>query len=164
MNRLILCVLLVAAVYAMDLASANPWDLAFGTLAAVVVLLGGRAFLFGGMPRSVPGLARRIVAFGPFMWAAWREILKGTWVVLLTTLHIRPLCCPGFVRVPFDERSEVGVTVMAFISSLSPGEYTVDFDPEKREIIVHVIDASDPEAIRRNHRRLYERYQRAVAP
>jgi multisubunit Na+/H+ antiporter MnhE subunit len=31
-------------------------------------------------------------------------------------------------------------------------------------MLVHVLDASDPDAVRRHHDRFYERYQRMVFP
>jgi multicomponent K+:H+ antiporter subunit E/multicomponent Na+:H+ antiporter subunit E len=46
----------------------------------------------------------------------------------------------------------------------SPGEFLVDVDWIERVMLIHVLDASDPEEVRRDHQRFYVRFQRAVFP
>ena len=44
----------------------------------------------------------------------------------------------------------------------APDEVPVDV--ERHVLVVHLIDASDPDAVRERHRRAYERHLRKVAP
>ena len=46
----------------------------------------------------------------------------------------------------------------------APDEVPIDVDEQRRVLVVHLVDASDPAAVRARHRRTYERRQRRVAP
>jgi multisubunit Na+/H+ antiporter MnhE subunit len=47
---------------------------------------------------------------------------------------------------------------------LSPGTFFVDVDRKRGVVLIHVIDASDPEAFRRHQESVYRRYQSKVFP
>ena len=79
-------------------------------------------------------------------------------------LHVRPLNHPGIVAVPIAERSPLGVAVSGLATTLSPGAFLVDVDWEQRVMLIHVLDASDPDEVRADHQRFYRRWQRHVFP
>lgn len=164
MTRVAMTLVLVAATYALMLASADPVDLATGLAVAGVVCFVFRGFLFGTAPPEGPGMVTRALAAPGFAAAVIRDITVGTWEVALIVLHLRPLRSPGIVAIPFAGRTDVGVKVSAFVATLSPGEFLVDIDRERRVMLLHVIDASDPDAVRREHQRFYDRFQRKVFP
>lgn len=165
MGRYLLAAVLLTLAYALVLASFDPWDLALGgALSAALLLVFARPAFGGGDPPSGPGLARRLVAFVPFVGAIARSIVVSTWEVSLITLHLRPLEKPGIVAVPIGERTPAGVAVSALVTTLSPGTFLVDVDEERGEMLLHAIDATDPEAIREAHQEFYRRYQRKVFP
>ncbi len=58
----------------------------------------------------------------------------------------------------------MGVAVWAVIVGLSPGTFFVDVDRKRGVVLIHVIDASDPEAFRRHQESVYRRYQSKVFP
>lgn len=158
-----LAIVLLTFVYTLVLASFARWDLALGAAASVALLLAAGEGARSGDGRA-PGFLRRFVAFFPFAVAVVWEVVRGTWQVALVTLHIRPLRNPGVVVVPVGERTPTGVAVSALCVTLSPGEFLVDVDEERQEILYHIIDASDPDAVREHHQRFYERYQKWVFP
>lgn len=80
------------------------------------------------------------------------------------SLRIRPLPQTGFVTVPIEERTPLGVAVCGLVTTLSPGSVLVEVDEERGVMLFHVLDASDPEAVRAQQREFYERYQRHVFP
>lgn len=164
MSRFLLSIVPLVLVYALVLASIHPWDVAIGAALAGALLWGTRGFLFGGSPAPVAGAAGRLVAFFPFAAATLLDVLRGTRDVALVVLHLRPLHHPGIVAVPIGERTPLGVAVTALVDTLSPGSCLVDVDWERRTMLLHVIDASDPDAIRAAHDRFYRRYQRRVFP
>jgi len=164
MKRALLSLLLLTLVYAMVLASFAPWDLALGAVFSGVLLYAFRGFVFGGSPAPLPGLLRRVLAFGPFFAAAVREVAAGTWQVALITLRLRPLASPGIVKVPIGDRTPVGVVVSALVGTISPGSFLVDIDWEEGYALIHTIDAHDPEAFRHSREEFYQRYQRKVFP
>lgn len=164
MSRALLALCLLTLVYALVLASFSPWDLALGAAFSGALLYAFRGFVFGGSPAPLPGLLRRVLAFGPFFAAVVREVTVDTWRVALITLRLRPLASPGIVKVPIGERTPVGVVVSALVDTISPGSFLLDIDWEGGHMLIHTIDASDPEAFRRSWEKFYDRYQRRVFP
>lgn len=164
MSRVVLALALLTAVYTLALASFDPWDLALGLGASAITLLVFRRFLFGDRPRPIEGLPRRALAFPMLVWRVLVDITIGTWRVASVVLHLRPLERPGIVLIPLGDRTELGTVVSAFASTLSPGEYLVDIDWERRFLLMHVLDARDPEAVRARFADFYERFQRRVFP
>ena len=168
MTRYVTAIAGLTLVYALALASFDPLDLLFGAvLSAALVFASGR-FVFGeGTGDGTgdgPSLPRRAVAFFPFALAVFREIVKGTWEVALVTLHLRSLEKPGIVEVPIGERTPAGVAVWAVVTGLPPGSFFVDVDSGRKVVLIHIIDASDPGAFRRQQQEFYRRYQRKVFP
>lgn len=164
MIRFGVSVLLLTLVYALALASFDPWDLALGVVLSSTLLYFSRSFVFGEGRTGGPGLLRRILAFFPFAGVIVWEIIKGTLEVTLITLHIRPLGTSGIVEVPFGERTQMGLAVWAIATGLPPGSFFVDLDQERKVALVHLLDASDPEAFRQQQADFYDRFQRHVFP
>jgi multicomponent Na+:H+ antiporter subunit E len=161
--RGLLPALLLTVAYLLALGSADPVDAAIGAVVAVAILLAFRRFLRG--PDASPnGSLRRVLAFFPFAAVVLWDVIRGTWEVSLVVLRVRPLVSPGIVRVPIGERTELGVVVSSLALTISPGEFLVDVDWERREMLVHVIDARDPDGIRARFDDFYARWQRAVFP
>lgn len=100
----------------------------------------------------------------PFAAVVFRNILVGTWKVALVTLGLRPLVRPGIVAVPIGERTPTGIAVWAVITGLPPGSFFADVDGERGVVLIHVLDARDPDAYRREQEEFYRRYQSKVFP
>lgn len=162
MKRAGLALLLLTLVYAMVLASFHPLDLLFGAALSGALLYVFRAFVFGGAPDPLPGGLGRCAAFLPFAWAIARDVVKGTWEVALVVLHFRPLVSPGIVKVPIGERTPTGVAVSALVTTLSPGAFLIEANEEF--MLIHFLDAADPDAVREKQEDFYQRYQRKVFP
>ncbi len=170
MTRYVAAVVALTLVYALALASFHPWDLLFGAGLSATLLFASRRFVFGAdgtAPRTADSgltLLGRVVAFAPFAAAVFREIVVGNWEVTLVTLRLRPLVRPGIVAVPVGDRTPTGVAVWAVVTGLPPGSFFVDVDRERGVVLIHVLDARDPEAFREEQEDFYRRYQSKVFP
>ncbi len=170
MTRYVAVVLVLTLIYALALGSFHSWDLLFGAGLSAMLLFASRRFVFGasGAPPRPDGqeltLLGRVVAFAPFAVAVFREILVGNWEVTLVTLHLRPLVRPGIVAVPIGGRTPTGVAVWAVVTGLPPGSFFVDVDRERGVVLIHVLDARDPQAYRNQQEDFYRRYQSKVFP
>jgi multisubunit Na+/H+ antiporter MnhE subunit len=170
MTRLILTLIGLTLVYALTLASFHPWDLLIGLVISGGVVLLFHRFMFALDRRDearmhrYPPLWSRLLWFGPMVLMASWDITKGTWNVALIVLHARPLRRPGLVRIPFNGRTPTGVAVTSLIDTLSPGSFLIDIDWDEQYMLFHVIDASDPDAVRAGYQHFYERWQRRVFP
>lgn len=162
MKRALFALTLLTLIYALVLASFHPFDLLFGVAFSGALLYAFRSFVFGGRPDPLPGLLKRCLWFFPFLWAVFLDVAKGTWEVALVTLHLHPLVSPGIVKVPLGERSPIGVAVSALVTTLSPGAFLIEANEEF--MLLHLLDASDPDSVRETHENFYQRYQKRVFP
>ncbi|ADB49635.1 Na+/H+ antiporter subunit E [Conexibacter woesei] len=166
----VLAVAVLLAIYLLTLGSLALGDVAVGLVLAVLMELGWRRrVLRGGTvadPATPPGvpLRRALLALPRLVLAVVAEITRGTWEVAKYSLGIREPVHEGTVEIELEGISEEGVAAWAFISTISPGELVLDVDEERGVLVIHALDASDPEAIRRRHHDFYERYQRKVIP
>ncbi len=162
MKRVFFALSLLTLIYAMVLASFHPLDLLFGAVLSGALLYAFRPFVFDGRADPLPGLLGRCLWFFPFVGAVFLDVVKGTWEVALVTLHLRPLVSPGIVKVPVGERTPTGVAVSALVTTLSPGAFLIEANEEF--MLLHFMDASDPDSVRESHEEFYLRYQRKVFP
>lgn len=161
MSRFALQVVLLAAVYLAVLASAAPLDALTGAVLAVLVLLAAGRRPRGGP--SAPRLARRMLALPPYALSVLLDAASGTWDVALVVLGVRPQGAAGIVEIPIGDRSATGIVVFGVANTLTPGEVLIDVDRERGVMLLHVLDAEDPDAVRRRHEQGWER-QRRVFP
>ncbi|MGH2562429.1 MAG: Na+/H+ antiporter subunit E [Thermomicrobiales bacterium] len=176
MRRALVWIPALAVIYALTLASFDPWDLAIGA-----VLGAGVMAVFWRFPLTEAAGGRRQAAsdanssavrrppsavlwFWPFVAVMVWEVVKGTWQVALVVLGRRPSDRAGFIAIPIGERTPLGVAVFGIATTLSPGSVLVDVDWSEGTMLYHVLDASDPDAIRAQFAWLYERWQRRVVP
>jgi multisubunit Na+/H+ antiporter MnhE subunit len=167
MIRAAFVVLLLTIVFCLALASFAPWDMVIGAVLGSIVL----AVFHGAIPAipgptdgRIPWWPLRAIHFIPFAGITLWEILIGSVRVALIVMGVRKLEHPGIVAVPIGERSTFGVMVTGVTTSLAPGSIVLDVDWDRNMMLVHVIDASDPDQIRADMQALYDRYQRKVFP
>lgn len=164
MRRTLSTAVLLGLIYVLTLPSDDWVDIVTGIALGllIVVLLAGR--LDGPAGGVRPPIVARVVRFPVFAVAVFADVLAGTWDVTLRVVGVRRVEAPGIVRVPIGERTDRGIAVSALATTLSPGTVFVDVDWERRDMLLHVIDASDPDDVRAKLQRFYERYQRSVFP
>jgi multisubunit Na+/H+ antiporter MnhE subunit len=62
----------------------------------------------------------------------------------------------AFVRVRYAPMSAQGAALLGCMISLTPGTTTLDIDEESRELLLHVLDASDTEGMVEGIRKDFE--------
>ena len=147
----------LAGIYLLFLTSLAPGDVLTGALLGLAVALALR-------PRSAPAPkprpADRLAAAMVTMLATADEMIRGSWRTARFCLG-RP-SAPGFVEIPRGDRSHRGVALWGLLTGEAPDEIVVDVEDEI--LVVHLLDAGDPDAVRERHRRAHERNLRKVAP
>lgn len=68
-------------------------------------------------------------------------------VILRASLGERRPPPAAFLRVKFAPMSAQGASILGCMITLTPGTTTLDIDMDKREILMHVLDASDTDAL-----------------
>lgn len=137
--------LALTLVYALVLASFAWADLAIGAMLSIGLMVIHRKILF---PARVPSgeYVLHILAFLPkFAGMLVWDIVKGTWQVTTFVIGLKPLAQPGIVKIPLGNHSRPGAGVVGLFITLSPGSFLIDIDWDERMMLVHVIDASNPD-------------------
>jgi multicomponent Na+:H+ antiporter subunit E len=162
MGRFVFLVVTLTIIYLLVLTSTQPGDvLVGGGLASVTAWAWTRAVPAARAPSP---LAWRLIAAPALAVGTLADVLRGTWHVALYVLGRRRLESPGLVAVPKGERTASGVAAWGYLTALSPDEIVVDVDDERGVLLVHVLDAGDPGAIRARHEATYRGRQRRVFP
>ena len=158
MSRIILQGLLLMGIYLLVLTSMHPGDAVVGFALGVGLAVALRPRLAGRTP-ATPRLGG-LIALGPVLYSTAVEMAIGSWRTVRFCLGRGGE--PGFVEIPRQGRSRHSVALWGVLTGEAPDEVPVDVDEERDILIVHLVDASDPDAVRERHRRAYERAQRKV--
>ncbi len=147
----------LVAIYLLVLTSVDPGDVLVGLVVAVVLLIAAG-------PRSAPS--------GRVSWPRWaaalvRMLATTGWEMVLGTVRVVRFCLagtgsPGFVEIPRDDRSRHAVALWGVLTGEAPDEYPVAVDDARHVLIVHLTDASDPDAVRARHAKVRDRHLRDV--
>lgn len=114
------------------------------------------------VPRPLPpiGHSLHILLYSPvLLYYLAVDIFKGTIQVVGVTLGLMPLSHPGIIKYPLPTKSHYGAGPVAYFITLSPGSFMVDIDWEENVLLVHVLDASDPDGLRRDAEKYYRLWE-----
>ncbi|OBK20081.1 Na+/H+ antiporter subunit E [Mycobacterium asiaticum] len=156
----------LTAVYLLALTSLKPGDIVLGlVLASLIVGLGGAIGGRDARPGRPPGTSvlRRLAGLPGLIFFTAVDMGRGSWHVAQYCLGLRPMT-PGLVTVPIEPNMPTSATAWAIRVGLSPDSVVVDVDDKTGELLLHVLDARDPDAVRRAQAASYRRAQRSVFP
>ena len=71
------------------------------------------------------------------------EMMVSVCRVAWDVLTPKPKSAPGIVHVPLDAKTDIEITLLANMVSLTPGTLSLDINPEKTQLIVHAMFARD---------------------
>ena len=149
----------LVAVYLLVLTSAKPGDVLIGALLALPIAVALRP---RGPRRPAAGALTRLRAAGGLLAQTAAEMVRGSWRVARYCLGGEG--SPGLVEIPRGDRSPAEVATWGLLTGEAPDEIVADVDEQRRVLIVHLVDASDPEAVRARHARTHERLLRRAVP
>lgn len=69
---------------------------------------------------------------------------------------------PAFVAVPLALTSDLAISLLASTIGLAPGTVSARLAPDRRHLLVHTLDAADPEQLATTLKRRYENPLREV--
>jgi multicomponent Na+:H+ antiporter subunit E len=136
--------LLLALGWAAATGSFTVPNLLFGALVGGFCLylirgqIGGRRFW---------SRARRMIALGLlFLKELILSALRVAALVLRPQLDLRP----ALVAFPLTVTSDVEITLLANLITLTPGTLSVDVSADRKRLLIHAIDVADREALIRS--------------
>ena len=142
MRRLVPYPLLALALLAMWvlLTGFSPGHVLLGGLIALLI---SRTMLSVRPEKPRIRLGRAIVELAVIVTA---DIIRSNIAVGRIILFRTPQRKSGFIHLPIDLTSPYALTVLAIIITATPGTLWVQHDPDRRMILIHVLDLIDEEA------------------
>jgi len=87
------------------------------------------------------------VLLARFLKAVVVSGIQTVQVIVRSSVGDRPAPPAAFLRVRFAPMSAQGAALLGCMITLTPGTTTLDIDMDKRELLLHVLDASDTDAV-----------------
>jgi multisubunit Na+/H+ antiporter MnhE subunit len=162
MSGPLLRVAALTAIYLLVLTSVAPGDVLVGIVLSALLVAAGRRIRPLGPPPDVP-LARRLAGVPALVAGTAVDLVRSTRRTAAWCLH--PGRTPaGLVTVPIPPCTPSSAAAWGIRVGLTPDTVVVELDDERGRILLHVIDARDPDAVRADQLDSYERRQRRVFP
>ncbi|PWV81703.1 MULTISPECIES: Na+/H+ antiporter subunit E [Halomonas] len=115
--------------------------LVFGYIA--LVLIEPQVEALQGYPARIP----RILGFiGFFIKELLMANLKVAFDILTPPWHMKP----GVIAMPLEARTELEITMVANLISLTPGTLSLDVSDDRKVLYIHAMFLDDEEELRRN--------------
>lgn len=90
---------------------------------------------------------RRPLLLGRYLVRVLSDILLANVQVARRVLGPMHTLRPAFVEVPLELSNDLAITLLANTVSLTPGSVSADISADRRTLLVHVMDAPDPDAL-----------------
>lgn len=84
------------------------------------------------------------------------DILLANMTVARLVLGSPRRLCPAFLRVPLDLKHGLAISLLANTICLTPGTLSARLSPDRKFLLVHALNASDPDAMVAFIKRRYE--------
>jgi multicomponent K+:H+ antiporter subunit E len=144
----------------LSLALAAIWLLLVNSASAGQILLG--LLLGWGIPLFTrhfwpdPVRVHRPLALVRFIGVVLYDILMANLTVAGLVLGHPQRLRPAFVVLPLRLKSELAISLLANTICLTPGTVSARLSADRTELLVHVLDAADPQAVVAEIRARYE--------
>lgn len=130
--------------------SAAPGHVALGLLLGWLIPL----FTLRFWPDTVR--MRKPLTFLRFSLVFLGDVFVANLVVARRILGHPARLCPAFVEVPLALESDLAISLLANTVCLTPGTVSARLSEDRRTLLVHALDAPDPDAVRETIKRRYE--------
>jgi multicomponent K+:H+ antiporter subunit E len=117
--------------------------------AVIVRILGD----FWPGPVRVTNPLRLLRLLADFVHALVVANLTVAWTVIRPKLDIQP----AFIVIPLDLEDDFRITMLASMITLTPGTLSVDVAADRSALYVHCLSAPDPDAVREEIKRVFEK-------
>lgn len=88
------------------------------------------------------------------MWDILVANVQVAWIILTKS---NDQMKPNWVIIPLELKSPEAITILAGTITLTPGTVSADLSNEGHSLLVHALDAEDPDAVRDEIKERYER-------
>ncbi len=132
--------------------SASLGTLVFGLILGLLIPAATAAFWPDRPHVSRPG---RLLSYG--LMVIWDIVVANVQVAMIVLFKRNADMAPNWVVIPLDLRTPEAITVLAGTITLTPGTVSADLSADGSALLVHALDAPDPDAVRDDIKQRYER-------
>ncbi|WP_417728623.1 Na+/H+ antiporter subunit E [Roseovarius sp.] len=97
----------------------------------------------------------RIVEF--VLVVLWDICVANVQVAMIILFKTNANTKPAWITIPLELRTPEAITVLAGTITMTPGTISSDLSADGRSLLVHCLDAPDPDAVRDDIKARYER-------
>lgn len=162
MIGILLRVVALTGLYLLIVSSAKLGDIATGVVLAALVVAVGRRHRGTSAPTSARATLRRLAGVPALIGGTLADVVTGSAQVIRCCL-LRPPD-PGLVWLPTGPTSPASFAAWGIRLGITPNTVVVDVDEERGAVLVHVLDAHDPETVRDEQLASYRSRQQRVFP
>ena len=159
---MVLRVVVLTVVYLLVLTSVHLGDVVVGVVVSVLLVMAGRRIGPLGPAVGEP-LAQRLLGVPALVGGTLVDLVASTWRTARWCLTPRRTP-PGLVTVPIPACTAPSAAAWGVRVGITPDTVVVELDEERGRMLLHVLDARDPDAVRADQLRSYQRRQRRVFP
>lgn len=127
-------------------------SLLFGLILGLVI-----PFVTGPYWPDRPRMRNPVMIVEYMLVVLWDIVVANFVVARLVLFRRNRDMHPNWVTVPIELRSPVAITVLAGTITMTPGTLTADLSSKGHSLLVHCLDAPDPDAVRDEIKERYER-------
>jgi multicomponent Na+:H+ antiporter subunit E len=99
------------------------------------------------------GKLPRVFGFvGYYFWELVKSNAIIAYDVLTPTHHMKP----GVIGIPIEAKTDLEITVLANLITMTPGTLSLDISPDRKTLYVHAMYIHDPEELRRDIKENFE--------
>jgi multicomponent Na+:H+ antiporter subunit E len=92
---------------------------------------------FGKLPRLT----------GFLFYYLW-DLVKSNAVIAYDVLTPTDYMKPGVIGIPLEAETDLEITVLANLITMTPGTLSLDISPDRKTLFVHAMYINDPEVLR----------------
>lgn len=123
----------------------------FGLILGVIIPLMTAAW-WPDRPRKLR--LGKLASYG--LLVLWDIVVANVEVAWIVLTKPNAKMQPHWVVIPLELRSPEAITILAGTITLTPGTVSADLSDHGRSLLVHALDASDPDAVRDEIKQRYE--------
>lgn len=104
-----------------------------------------------------PPVAKPLKMLSYLVLVVWDILVANVAVAMIVLFKSNKNMRPNWVVIPLDLRSPEAITMLAGTITLTPGTVSADLSEDGKALLVHALDADDPDAVRDDIKQRYER-------
>ncbi len=147
-----LLTLLLTLVWCLLVNGISSGTVAFGLILGIVIPILTAAY----WPKR-PVMRKPLRVLEYILIVLWDIIVANVQVAIIVVFKRNADMAPNWVAIPLELRTPEAIAILAGTITLTPGTVSADLSDEGHALLVHALDAPDPDAVRDSIKTRYER-------